>query len=146
MLTGICRLLLSSNQFSTSILICTQCMYVGLPNSISLRFRYYIRHRKTTYKNLTPIFRGLFDGLSLTCDEHWSMPVKLKLAVHQTVHYSDGNCFATEKNKPKKHYTSPDSYQVTWWPGEKSTSNVVSESTTGKCYYRYSCVVLIARF
>jgi len=59
------------------------------------------------------------------------MPVKLRLAFYQTAYYSVWHCFATEKNKPKKHYTTPDSYQVTWWPGEKSTSNVVSESTTG---------------
>jgi len=42
--------------------------------------------------------------------------------------------FAAEKGKLKKHYVTPDSYQVTWWTGEKSTSNINSESTTGQQY------------
>jgi len=34
-------------------------------------------------------------------------------------------------DKLKKHYVSPDMYQVTWWPGAKAESNINSQSTTG---------------
>ncbi|CAG5119535.1 unnamed protein product, partial [Candidula unifasciata] len=31
----------------------------------------------------------------------------------------------------KAHFVLPDSYQVTWWPGDRPQDNIQSDSTTG---------------
>lgn len=31
----------------------------------------------------------------------------------------------------KAHFLQPDSYQVTWWPGDRPQDDVQSDSTTG---------------
>ena len=36
---------------------------------------------------------------------------------------------------PSDHHTKPDSYQLTWWPGNRADSDINSGSTTGKRWH-----------
>ena len=35
-------------------------------------------------------------------------------------------------DEPKSHFIRPESYQVTWWPGDKPEEDINSDSTTGR--------------
>ena len=45
-------------------------------------------------------------------------------------------------DEPKAHFIRPESYQVTWWPGDHPESDIQSDSTSGNCS---SIVAVVSR-
>lgn len=41
-------------------------------------------------------------------------------------------CLCVSDDEPKSHFIRPESYQVTWWPGDKPEEEINSDSTSGK--------------
>ena len=42
-------------------------------------------------------------------------------------------CLFSTERKPKPHYVHADSFQVTWWPGDKPEHDINSQQTKGTC-------------
>ena len=40
-------------------------------------------------------------------------------------------CLFSTERKPKPHYVHADSFQVTWWPGDKPEHDINSQQTKG---------------
>jgi len=41
------------------------------------------------------------------------------------------NCYCAD-DEPRSHFVRPESYQVTWWPGDKPQDEINSDHTTGQ--------------
>ena len=35
-------------------------------------------------------------------------------------------------DEPRSHFIRPESYQVTWWPGDRAEEDINSDTTSGK--------------
>ena len=48
-------------------------------------------------------------------------------------------------DEPKAHFIRPESYQVTWWPGDHPEDDIQSDSTTGESFLYSNITVKILK-
>ena len=48
-------------------------------------------------------------------------------------------------DEPKAHFIRPESYQVTWWPGDHPEDDIQSDSTSGKPFCLLEFIYMLVR-
>ena len=52
--------------------------------------------------------------------------------LHFSVIFNTWSVLCVTEDKARPHYVTPESYQVTWWPGDNADEDVRSQAATGQ--------------
>ena len=65
------------------------------------------------------------------------MPFKVLIKDYVILYLTD--------DEPKAHFIRPESYQVTWWPGDHPEDDIQSDSTSGKPFCLLKLIYMLVR-